>query len=270
MCFKYVFRLSYMLEQNRVSSGSESPDAYPSTKNNVNFSWAASRTLGIGDKAILTKCYNRLREFIQDENGAEHDGMPKGFDALRSEVFPRVSRVGLFSSVSDRTFHESQCIQTWFLCTYLTALITRSVGLYCTSHAVELPICVLAIADRLAVGRLEHSLFSWHVLSTDWHTRVDIFLCWHEPYIAHLFSSAIHAVWYFQEGMIYGTSKNYFRHFQTKIPIDLLSVGMYASGPQVLTYRPHILWRVRIWIPFLVPGRERRVKRFWCFRIERR
>ena len=50
------------------------------------------------------------------------------------------------------------------------------------------------------------------------------------------------------------------------LTIDLLSLGIYVPGPQVLTQRPQILRGVRIWSPFRVPGPERRVKRFRCFR----
>ena len=41
--------------------------------------------------------------------------------------------------------------------------------------------------------------------------------------------------------------------------IDLLSLCIYAPGPQVLTFRPRVLRGVRIWTPFRVPGPERRV-----------
>ena len=34
------------------------------------------------------------------------------------------------------------------------------------------------------------------------------------------------------------------------LTIDLLSLGIYNPGPQVLTYRPQILRGVRIWTPF--------------------
>ena len=40
-----------------------------------------------------------------------------------------------------------------------------------------------------------------------------------------------------------------YRHLERKksnLIIDLLSLGVYAAGPQVLTYRPHILRGVRI------------------------
>ena len=61
------------------------------------------------------------------------------------------------------------------------------------------------------------------------------------------------------------------RHFQKKInlTIDLLSLGIYAPRPQLLTYRPQVLWRVRICTPFRVPVPERRVRRFRFFRIGR-
>ena len=63
------------------------------------------------------------------------------------------------------------------------------------------------------------------------------------------------------------------RHFQKKnlnLTIDSLSRGIHAADPQLLTYRPQILRGFRIWAPFRVPGPERRVKRFRCFRIRRR
>ena len=54
------------------------------------------------------------------------------------------------------------------------------------------------------------------------------------------------------------------------LTIDLVSRCIYDPGPQVLTNRPPILRRVWIWTPFPVPGPERRVKWFLCFRIGRR
>ena len=57
---------------------------------------------------------------------------------------------------------------------------------------------------------------------------------------------------------------------KSNLTIDLVSLGIFAPRPQVLTYRPRILRRVRICTPFRVPGPERRVKRPWCFGIGRR
>ena len=51
------------------------------------------------------------------------------------------------------------------------------------------------------------------------------------------------------------------------LTIDLLSLGVYAPGHQVLTYRPQILRGVLMYTPFRVPVPERRVKRLRCFRI---
>ena len=51
---------------------------------------------------------------------------------------------------------------------------------------------------------------------------------------------------------------------QSNLTIDHLSLGVYAPGPQVLTYRPQIKRGVRIWIPFRVPSTEQRVKRVRC------
>ena len=46
------------------------------------------------------------------------------------------------------------------------------------------------------------------------------------------------------------SKKRKFRHLEShkkgNITVDLLSLGIYAPGPQVLTYRPQILRRVRI------------------------
>ena len=53
------------------------------------------------------------------------------------------------------------------------------------------------------------------------------------------------------------------------LAIDLLSLGRYAPGPQVLTYRPPFFRGVRIWSPFRVPGPERRVRRCRCFGVGR-
>ena len=56
---------------------------------------------------------------------------------------------------------------------------------------------------------------------------------------------------------------------KSNLTIDLLSLGISAPGPQVLTYRPQILRGVWIWTPFRVPGPERRVKRLRYFGIGR-
>ena len=85
-----------------------------------------------------------------------------------------------------------------------------------------------------------------------------------------------------QSQFIYFTNKSMLNNWQVKkkkinfatskvkkkfnLTIDLLSLGVYAPGPQVLTYRSQILREIRIWTPFRVPGPERRVKRFRCFR----
>ena len=45
----------------------------------------------------------------------------------------------------------------------------------------------------------------------------------------------------------------------THLTIALLSLGKKAIWPQLLTCQPKILWGVRIWTPFRVPGPERRV-----------
>ena len=50
----------------------------------------------------------------------------------------------------------------------------------------------------------------------------------------------------------------------------VLSPGEYDTGPYVLTCRPKLFREIRIWTPFRVPGPERRVKRFQCFRLGRR
>ena len=54
--------------------------------------------------------------------------------------------------------------------------------------------------------------------------------------------------------------KSPFTIFKKKnnLAIGRLSLGVYAPGPQVLTYRPQILREVRIWTPFRVPGPEQR------------
>ena len=44
--------------------------------------------------------------------------------------------------------------------------------------------------------------------------------------------------------------KNHFASSKVKNKIDLYSLGICASGPQVFTHRPHILRGVRIWALF--------------------
>ena len=54
----------------------------------------------------------------------------------------------------------------------------------------------------------------------------------------------------------------------SKIHGSILS--MTFSGPYILNYRAQLLMGVWVWTWFLVPGPERRVQRFRCFRNERR
>ena len=54
-------------------------------------------------------------------------------------------------------------------------------------------------------------------------------------------------------------------HKKCDLTTDVLSLGVYAPGPQVLTYGLKILRRVRICIPFRVPVPERRDKKVPVF-----